>query len=75
MPDIIVILTSYNNADTLDKAVQSVLMQQYADFELHIWDDGSDDQNAVVAYMDYDQLCATLPNCQRIIFTEISEKK
>ncbi len=39
------VLTSYNHARFLREAIESVLQQTYADFELIIWDDGSSDDS------------------------------
>ena len=48
-PLVSVILPTYNRANLLTRAVQSVLDQSYKDLELIIVDDGSDDEtNAVV---------------------------
>jgi glycosyltransferase involved in cell wall biosynthesis len=43
MPKISVILTSYNHEKYIREAIDSVLAQTLADFELIIWDDASDD--------------------------------
>ena len=40
-----VILTSYNHAQYLEKAIESVLQQTYSDFDFIIWDDGSTDES------------------------------
>ena len=40
-----VILTSYNQAEYLHEAIDSVLNQTFADFELIIWDDASTDKS------------------------------
>ena len=42
-PYISVIIPVYNAEATLKKCVDSVLMQQYADFEVILVDDGSKD--------------------------------
>ena len=43
MPHISVIIPVYNAEAMLNKCVDSVLMQQYADFEVILVDDGSKD--------------------------------
>lgn len=48
MPRISVILSSYNHERYIAEAIQSVLDQSYQDFELLIYDDGSDDQSAEI---------------------------
>ncbi|MCL6478020.1 MAG: glycosyltransferase [Peptococcaceae bacterium] len=45
MPKVSVILTSFNHAKYLCKAIDSVLNQTYGDFELIIWDDASADES------------------------------
>ena len=45
MPKVSVILTSYNHADYIAAAIESVLNQTFADFELLIVDDGSQDNS------------------------------
>lgn len=44
-PKLSVILTSYNHGKYLREAINSVLNQTFADFELIIWDDASNDQS------------------------------
>lgn len=49
-PRFSVIIPNYNNADTLARAIESVLTQSYAAHEIIVIDDGSkDDSRAVVA--------------------------
>ncbi|MDO9102270.1 MAG: glycosyltransferase [Candidatus Nitrotoga sp.] len=43
MPKISVILTSFNHEEYIREAIDSVLNQTFADFELIIWDDASSD--------------------------------
>jgi glycosyltransferase involved in cell wall biosynthesis len=45
MPKVSVILTSYNHAEFLKQAIESVLEQTFKDFELIIWDDASADNS------------------------------
>ena len=48
MPTVSVIITTYNRADYVTKAIESVLNQTYHDWELVIVDDGSRDNTAEV---------------------------
>lgn len=48
MPEVSVILPTYNRAKTLPRAVQSVLNQTFNDFELIIVDDGSIDNTGEI---------------------------
>lgn len=54
MPEVSVILPTYNRAKTLHRAIQSVLNQTFGDFELIIVDDGSTDdtEEAIKAFRD-----------------------
>jgi len=49
-----VLLTSYNHAKYLKKAIDSVLDQTFSDFELIIWDDASTDESwqIITSYSD-----------------------
>ncbi len=48
MPKVSVILSSYNHADYVAEAIESVLGQTFRDFELLVYDDGSTDGSADV---------------------------
>lgn len=54
MPKVSVILTSYNHEKYLAASIESVLNQTFADFELLIFDDGSQDssQKIIKSYKD-----------------------
>ena len=54
MPKVSVILTSFNHAKYLREAIESVLKQTFADFELLIWDDASSDNSweIIAQYVD-----------------------
>ena len=43
MPEVSILLTSYNHAPFIREAIDSVLAQTFTDFELIIWDDNSTD--------------------------------
>ncbi len=49
VPSISVGIPAFNNGETLDRAVRSVLSQTYSDWTLVISDDGSDDESRVIA--------------------------
>jgi len=48
MPAVSVIMPVYNRAETIERAVRSVLEQRFEDFELIVIDDGSSDHSAAV---------------------------
>jgi glycosyltransferase involved in cell wall biosynthesis len=63
-PTVSVVLPTFNRARLLRQAVDSVLRQTYADFELIVVDDGSsDDTGAVVAAIG-DARLRCLEECQ-----------
>lgn len=53
-PRVSVIMTAYNNKDTISEAIDSLLAQTYLDWELIVCDDASTDNtyNIVKAYLD-----------------------
>lgn len=56
MPEVSVILTSFNHAKYLKESIESVLAQTFTDFELIIWDDASSDDSwsIIERYRDAD---------------------
>jgi glycosyltransferase involved in cell wall biosynthesis len=56
MTEVSVILPAYNEADVIDRAIESVRNQTLEDFELIVVDDSSDDGTADIAY-SYDDSC------------------
>lgn len=48
-PLISLVITTYNREAYLGDAIESVLHQTFADFELLVWDDGSDDRSVAIA--------------------------
>lgn len=56
-PRVSVVLPTYNRADVVDRAIESVLDQTYTGFELVVVDDAStDDTDAVVGAFDDDRI-------------------
>jgi glycosyltransferase involved in cell wall biosynthesis len=49
MPQVSVILPVHNRADVVPRAIESVLAQEFTDFELIVVDDGSSDESVRVA--------------------------
>lgn len=45
MPEVSILLTSYNHAPFIRDAIDSILAQTFTDFELIIWDDNSTDDS------------------------------
>lgn len=64
MPTISVILPTYNRAKVLKRAVESVLAQDFTDFEVIVVDDGSEDETAAIMqeYRDPRVLFVPLPH-------------
>ena len=48
MPRISVIVPAYNAQDCLEKCIESILAQSFADLELIVIDDGSKDDTAAI---------------------------
>lgn len=60
MPNVSIIMPSYNRCQTIRKAVGSVLNQTYKDFELIIVDDGStDDTESILSSVTDDRVVKT----------------
>ena len=49
LPKISVVITTYNRAELLPRAIESVLAQTYGNYDVHIVDDGSSDTTRHVA--------------------------
>jgi glycosyltransferase involved in cell wall biosynthesis len=56
MPTVSVIIPTYNRAWTLKRAIDSVLVQDFQDFELIVVDDGSNDNTSEIL-RSYSQIC------------------
>jgi glycosyltransferase involved in cell wall biosynthesis len=56
-PTVSLVITTYNREKYLPAAIESILVQTYADFELLIWDDGSSDRSVAMAthYTTFDK--------------------
>lgn len=53
MPLVSIVLPTYNRADTVLRAVRSIIAQSFADWELHVVDDGSTDgTSALISGLD-----------------------
>lgn len=61
-PKVSVLMSVYNNAPYLEKAVQSILNQTFSDFELIIVDDGSTDESATIIQNQSDSRIRFLQN-------------
>jgi glycosyltransferase involved in cell wall biosynthesis len=57
IPVVSVVIPTYNSAALLREAIQSVLSQTYADFEVVVVDDGSTDNTESVVHSFGDQVC------------------
>ncbi|MDN6856453.1 glycoside hydrolase family 99-like domain-containing protein [Pseudomonas sp. CAN2814] len=64
-PKVSVILTSLNHGKYVGEAIESVLAQTFADFELIIWDDASDDDSWEVIQRYSDPRIKTFRNTKR----------
>ncbi len=72
-PLVSIILPTYNRANTISKAIASVIKQTYNNWELIIWDDGSVDStkdiidkfndNRILYFWDNNRGVATARNC------------
>ena len=59
-----IILPTYNRANQIGKAIESVLAQTYEDFELIVVDDGSTDETEKVVKHALEPLSSS-PRCGR----------
>lgn len=67
-----IIMSTYNSADTLPKAIDSILSQTFKDFEFLIMDDGSTDntQQILENYLEIDNRVKIFKNRQNIGLTK-----
>jgi glycosyltransferase involved in cell wall biosynthesis len=66
MPEVSIILPTYNRAHSLGSAVQSILEQTYSDFELIVVDDGStDDTSTYIQEIDDQRLTYVVHNTNK----------
>jgi glycosyltransferase involved in cell wall biosynthesis len=61
-----VIITTYNQADTIERAINSVLFQQFEDFEIIIINDGSTDRTKRISNQYQCQLNTTVFNLHKV---------
>ena len=47
-PLVSIIVTTYNSADYISRAIESILIQSYRNFEIVVVDDGSTDNTAAI---------------------------
>ena len=69
MPHVSVIIPTWNRAERLTRAIESVLEQTYRDFELWVVDDGSDDITQKLLEKHKDQLKTLMLTSNRGVST------